>query len=335
MTSGVGLISSTSISVPDPVLTRRLVTRFILEFGTTVVGNATARFDGDVIRGLIYFSIQLANVEHLSRDEDLAWRYSVEMVPDEARRPISVHALAQVLRFSPETARRHVKALEAVGACERVGSRGVIIPARHIANPEMAADRKVAIDAFDTLIAALKSVGFPLPPPALRSDGRARGMPPIFLVSRLINAYMMRVVVEAGEVYGDIVTGTLFAAIMGANIRAMSHDPVLTWRFAHGDNAPPDEVRNPITLAQLCADVQMPYSTVHRHIGRMVKAGTVERRGGGVTIPTSVATLPRYEASGLRVSQWLGTTFRDLAALGYDFSPLGGAAQETAQPVRD
>ncbi len=329
MASGVVLINSTRIPVPDAALTRRLVTRFILEFGTTVVANATARFEGDVARGLIYFAIQLANVEHLARDEDLAWRYSAEVAPDNVRRPISVHALAQVLKFSPETTRRHVKALEAVGACERVAALGVIVPSRHITTPEMAADRQVATGAFDTLIAGLKSVGFPLPPPALRQDGGAQKQPPVFLVTRLINAYMMRMVIEAAEVYGDVITGTLFAAIMNANTRAITYDPVLAWRFAHGDNAPPDEARDPITITQLCGVVQMPYSTVHRHIGRMVKTGMVERKARGVIIPTSVAVKPSYDASGLRVAQWLGATFRDMAALGYDFSPLGsGAAQQ-------
>jgi DNA-binding Lrp family transcriptional regulator len=302
------------------VLTSRLVTRFILEFGTAVVANGTALFDGDLTRGMIYFSIQHSNVEHLSRDRDLAWRYSSDLVPDNQRRPITVHALSQVLGFSPETTRRHVKALEGVGACVR-DHKGVIVPERHMTTTAVIESRRATIEAFDALIAGFKSIGFPLPTPEAR-DGAVQDRPPIFLVIRLINAYILRMMVEAIAVYGDATTGILFAAIMGANTRALSHDTTLTWRFAHSDSPPPDEAREPVTVAHISELVRVPYSTVNRRVGEMIKAGLLERRAGGVIVPTSVAINPAFDASGLRIAQWLAGTFRDLAALGYDFSPL-------------
>jgi DNA-binding transcriptional regulator YhcF (GntR family) len=137
-------------------VTNRLALEFMLK-GARIGGWAHG---GNLNRSLTYFAIQDANVEHLSRDPKLAWTYADDYPPDNVRRPISVHALAQTLNFSPETVRRHVLALIEEGACDRIEGQGVIIPKRHLMTPKIQGQRMAIIAAFNQLISDLNAIGF-------------------------------------------------------------------------------------------------------------------------------------------------------------------------------
>ena len=94
---------------------------------------------GDILRGVIFTAVVDANVRHMRPGDVTAQTYSEagDQVPDELRRPISVHALALELDIPYETTRRHINALIANGFCLRAET-GIIVPASVIARDQMA-----------------------------------------------------------------------------------------------------------------------------------------------------------------------------------------------------
>jgi len=85
-------------------------------------------FQGDVIKGLVYTAIWTANVRHVTGSIETLSTPTV--LPDALRLPVSVLAIASSLRLPYETVRRHTDALLRAGTCERLGRRGLIVPAR-------------------------------------------------------------------------------------------------------------------------------------------------------------------------------------------------------------
>jgi DNA-binding transcriptional regulator YhcF (GntR family) len=239
-------------------VTNRLALEFMLK-GARIGGWAHG---GNLNRSLTYFAIQDANVEHLSRDPKLAWTYADDYPPDNVRRPISVHALAQTLNFSPETVRRHVLALIEEGACDRIEGQGVIIPKRHLMTPKIQGQRMAIIAAFNQLISDLNAIGFDFAaaPPRNSSISEAvrnRNTAPVLLITRLINAYILRVLMDGIRVLGDFPTNVIYGMIMAINTRHITFDPKLTWRFAGADQTPPDDFRTPVSIRQLAAELGM------------------------------------------------------------------------------
>jgi DNA-binding Lrp family transcriptional regulator len=312
-------------SLPSAEAIQRVTTRLILEFLIKAICSGARVHGGDLPRSLTYFAIQHANVEHLSRDPALAWKYADDYPPDEVRRPISVHALAQAMGASPETTRRRVAALIADGACVKADNRGVIIPVRHLMTDEICAQRLEVMTAFDEMIGALNHIGFDFSalvqvrshPANVSGTGEAA---PVLLISRLINGYCLKVILDGIPLHGDFVAGVLFALIMIGNTRHITHDPELAWRYAGAHDVPPDEFRTPVTIRQISADLGMPYSTVQRQIQVMTERGVCQRQGGGYIIHNATMNRPEVLANGLRMHVWFLAMLGELAALGLDFS---------------
>ena len=85
--------------------------------------------DSDAVRGMIFLGIIAANTRHLRAGSPDAQAYAQTgtIVPDSARRGISVHALSHEVNMPYETARRHVQRLIKSGRIERVED-GVVVP---------------------------------------------------------------------------------------------------------------------------------------------------------------------------------------------------------------
>lgn len=94
---------------------------------------------GDILRGVIFTAVVDANVRHMKPGDAISQAYSEagDHVPDELRKPISVHALALELDIPYETTRRHINALIADGFCVRAET-GIIVPGAVIARDQMA-----------------------------------------------------------------------------------------------------------------------------------------------------------------------------------------------------
>jgi DNA-binding transcriptional regulator YhcF (GntR family) len=312
-------------SLPSAEAIQRVTTRLVLEFLIKAVCSSARVHGGSLARSLTYFAIQHANVEHLSRDPALAWRYADDYPPDDIRRPISVHALAQAMGASPETTRRRVADLIADGACVKIDSRGVIIPVRHLMTDEIHAQRLEVMTAFDEMIAALNHIGFDFSSlvrvrPNLSVAPPSGEEPPILLISRIINAYCLKVILDGIPLHGDFVSAVIFALIMSGNTRHITHDPDLAWRYAGAQDVPPDDFRTPVSVRQVARDLGMPYSTVQRQLSKMTERGLCQRQGGGYIVHNAAMNRPDVLANGLRMHVWFLAMLGELAALGLDFS---------------
>lgn len=115
---------------------------------------------GDILRGVIFTAIVDANTRHIrpSGVEGQTYSEATDQVPDEIRRPISVHALALELDIPYETTRRHVNALISEGYCKRTET-GVLVPAEVIAREPMTMALRRNFENLRRLIGDLRDGG--------------------------------------------------------------------------------------------------------------------------------------------------------------------------------
>jgi hypothetical protein len=115
---------------------------------------------GDILRGVIFTAIVDANVRHIRPGDPIAQSYSEagDQVPDEIRRPISVHALALELDVPYETTRRHVNALIAGGFCERTET-GIVVPGTVIARDQISMALRRNFENLRRLVSDLREGG--------------------------------------------------------------------------------------------------------------------------------------------------------------------------------
>ncbi|RAK59594.1 hypothetical protein DJ021_07155 [Phenylobacterium hankyongense] len=120
----------------DPVAVRT-VARASAEYFLRLVDPMTEHF-GDLSVGLLMMGIVRANTDSISVHEEATGPLgSSPLLPDEVRVPARLSDLAAALNMPYESVRRRVSALVDEGRCERKGA-GVIVPARTLAQPELA-----------------------------------------------------------------------------------------------------------------------------------------------------------------------------------------------------
>lgn len=126
---------------------------------------AKAVGDGDFLRGIIFLAIVEANVRHLRPGDLLSQTYSEaeDQMPDDLRRPISVHALAHELDLPYETTRRHVNRLMSDGLCIRAVS-GMLVPGDVLAREVITDGLRKNFEHLRQLFSDLRDGGVDLTP---------------------------------------------------------------------------------------------------------------------------------------------------------------------------
>lgn len=132
-TASAGLSSDAAIAV-------RLAGEFFVR-GVEIVARAHG---GDLLRGIIFTAIAVANGEALPASGG------------GARRPVSVMSIAHSIGVPYETTRRYVNMLVADGMCVRDGRRGVVIPDHALLSDEMVVAYRESYASFNRLVTALK-----------------------------------------------------------------------------------------------------------------------------------------------------------------------------------
>ena len=148
------------MSEDSPKVRDRLALRLSSEYILRSIDLMTHVVGGDLVKGLIFLAVVQANIQHLINDDGLSQTYSesTDTVPDEARRPVSVHALSVSLGIPYETTRRYVNKLLNDGYCIRV-RRGLLVPAGVLQREEMLAALKRNFANLQRLVAGLKRSG--------------------------------------------------------------------------------------------------------------------------------------------------------------------------------
>lgn len=124
----------------------RLAGEFFIR-GVEIIARA---HDGDLVRGIIFTAIAVANSES-----------APVATADRLPRPVSVMSIASSIGVPYETTRRYVNLLVAEGLCERMGRRGVVITAAALQRPGMAAALQETYTSFNRLVTALRRFKYP------------------------------------------------------------------------------------------------------------------------------------------------------------------------------
>lgn len=131
----------------------RITNRAVAEYMMRVVDGLIA-LTGDPVSALLLLQMARVNTEDLSPGELAAW------AADQAGmgRPVRTGLLAQSLRFSAETTRRHAISLEAMGFCVRTEA-GLVATAGQDARPMIAQLAEENLTSVQRLFARLRHLG--------------------------------------------------------------------------------------------------------------------------------------------------------------------------------
>lgn len=147
------------------------------------------------------------------------------------------------------------------------------------------------------------------------------------LVSRLSGDYILRFAECCRPIFGsDLMRALVFLAILQANVSKVTGSPELNARYGH-DEAPPDEMRQPVSALSIAASLSMPRETARRYVDQLIKLGLARRVGHkGVIIPLEVV-------SGSPVSESLKTNYANVRRFLMQLNDagviqVGGAEQE-------
>jgi hypothetical protein len=102
---------------------------------------------------------------------------------------------------------------------------------------------------------------------------------------RLTGQFFLRQAALLTEVTGgDLLLGLVYVAITAANTDHM--DDAVKARYSELEEAPPDELRRPISVLALSASLNLPYETTRRYVARLEELNLAIRIGRqGVIIP--------------------------------------------------
>lgn len=139
--------------------------------------------------------------------------------------------------------------------------------------------------------------------------------PDVRLLNRLSIAFLLDAI---SIVRGDrhLLDSLLLSTITQANTAPISGQADLQVAYAGADEVPPDSLRRPISINALASSLQLPFETVRRRVGGMVRKGWCEMAGGGVIVPARILTDPEYFRNGVAVYQRLQAFYYQLKDLG-------------------
>jgi len=258
------------------------------------IAIAAAPLDNAFTPAIIWYTIFAQNVRKLTRSPAHLEYASAETTPPDAlREPISVHAVAKILRMPYETVRRQIVTLESRGLCTRIPEKGLIIPSETFARPEIFGQVALGGQSLRTLICDLARVGFdfaglraavavPLPAPAAEQ-------PPARAMTRLGAQYVLELFDILRKAMGDdLMKAIFYLAIATANTRdAAAAEPAPD--FGRADALVPDELRRPISVLALSGMMKVPYETLRRALATLERDGVLRRvKRLGLIVPAEV-----------------------------------------------
>ena len=239
----------------------RLIFRCVLEFLLDEGRRLIDRHGGSFTRGVVHLAVAQAS---RSPGGDI-------------RGGVSVRALAQSLGLAYETTRRQVAVLESAGLLSRAGDTGVTI-APGAPLPPLMWDLE-RCDSLRRLIADLKGLDYafdPGPGATPRPD-KDLAAP----LGALLDAFMLRALEAGVAPYGSMLDALIFSGLITANAADITYDRDLAQKYAWSDSPPPDELRRPVTIAELAERLGLHHETIRRHVVRFIAQGYVVRGPGG------------------------------------------------------
>jgi len=126
---------------------------------------------------------------------------------------------------------------------------------------------------------------------------------------------------------GPVLDTLILTVVVEANLDAVNRDPALQRIYGGLNSPPPDEIRRPVAVNSVAASLGLPYETVRRHLVRMASLGQCEFGPGGVLVPASQLSSPRF----VRIAV---ARYERTRRLYYDLKAIGALPSLAAEPRR-
>ena len=310
------------VDQPQPT---RVIIRSMTEFLLQAVRAAGRPHDGDMIRTVVFATIQTANLNARAfGGGDAGPPPELQALLDGQLRPVSVNAIAKSFGIPYETTRRAAATLIDRGFCRRV-SGGLIAPMAALNRPELRAVAEDVSDALGATLGRLGGIGFDFDQLAFMADGAAPAPPDrppsTWQVHWAAVDFLLRTTEALLPIWNDLSSSFVFAGAMSANARAITYDPEQAWAYAGMDAPPPDAARHPISVRALAQELGMPFETVRRHVNRLVRDGGLDRRDGGVLVPMAFMQGEVFHRLTPMIALRFTRMVVDLKRAGYVFPP--------------
>lgn len=244
-----------------------------------------SRRDRDLIDSLLFATIIASNVAPLTQDPGLQLTYASSPAPPEARRPVSVNAVAQSMRIPFETARRRIRAMEKEGILE-VSSRGVVAPHAILQRPDFIEGIVQRHERVRRFYRDLSAAGVLA---AIHAAPSAAADAPVMITNRLAWEYVLRMADEMIAMTGDPLSGLIMLEIVRRNIEDLGPDELSAWAKE------PAAVARPARTAVFAAQLRLSPETARRYVMALETAGFCQRSKRG-----AVAVLPPEKAPALQ-----------------------------------
>jgi len=262
-------------------------------------------------------------------------------------RPVSVQSLARSLKTPAETMRRCVGRLLELGWLERVPAKGVVISNDPKASAEIASLLGEFRAEFRRMLVDLKSIGFDfdlMDQTGEQHDAMIVEVPGIAqhapcrndvfdshdpAIDRAILDFGLRIIDEGtAPLFNDYVLSCVVGAIVSANTSSVAYDPETSWIYGREEMSLPDDVRRPVTLAEISQLLGVPYETTRRYVNRLVKWRLCVRDERKLLIiPAAHLNLPVSQAVRANIVKRFVQMVGELKRLGVDFRAIEARAQ--------
>lgn len=256
----------------------------------------------DVPRGLVLVAVARACVGDWTAGGVLA-------PPDVPRAGTTVQSLADSLRLPFETTRRHVQALLGQGVLVRGGGR------LSLGSLDGHGDRAVHLfegmhDSFLRLVGRLVRFGIELP--RKREDAPH----PLGGILRYAIDQNLEPVDNFRGTGWDLNTMALWMAVSSLEVEHVTHDPVLSRRYAV--EYTPDELRRPVSLRNAACRLSVPYASAWRRALELERLGLMRRADGGWLISKAQLTDERIRDAMMLHGEHMLRRVRSAIAEGLD-----------------
>jgi DNA-binding Lrp family transcriptional regulator len=135
------------------------------------------------------------------------------------------------------------------------------------------------------------------------------------LTNRLAMAYLLdAIAIFRGEEH--LVDALLVSAISQANVAPITRQADLQVAYSAPADAPPDEMRRPVSMNAIASSLGLPFETVRRRVRGLIGRKVCVAVDGGVIVPTAVVTSPKYFEDTFRLYERLRAFYYQLRDLG-------------------
>lgn len=271
----------------DDPANSRIISRVTLEYVLDLLGLGLRGGPLDPVDVLIMMTLSVSNVSHLGDDPALSRRYADPDHPEtpDVKRPVTRVEVAEALHLPRETARRKINRLAAFRLLTQ--TEGGLIAAFEDRHP----DRIVAgaiqnAGLLRKTIRSLERLGVKIPrDPALAGlePGADSDLAHLRIISRATMDYARRLMKDSVQTFGlDLTDLLVVLTAYAGNYAYLKYEPALAGVQREAEASPSVDLRRPTSRNAIAAALNMPRETVRRRIARLIEAGYLAERAGGV-----------------------------------------------------